>query len=119
MAILYPIFKKGDLILVSNYRGISLPDIRYKVFTALVMDWIRPYATDIVGKYQCGFKRRKSTIDHIQTTRQLAKKHCEYNKEIHLVFIDFKQASDSIDNNYVKFWDVLFIYQKYIDLICT
>lgn len=60
------------------------------MFTTLLMDQISPYATDIVEQYQCGLKKGKSTIDHIHTNRQLAKKHNEYNKKLHFVFIDFK-----------------------------
>lgn len=116
--ILCPIFKKGDPMLVSNYRGISLLDTGYKVFTSLLLERINPYATEIVGEYQCGFRKGKSTVDHIHTIRQLAEKHYEYNKDLHLVFIDFKQAYESINRK--ELWKVLRyldIPQKYIDLI--
>ncbi|KAL4104440.1 hypothetical protein QTP88_019741 [Uroleucon formosanum] len=105
-------------MLVSNYRGISLLDTGYKVFTSLLLERINPYATEIVGEYQCGFRKGKSTVDHIHTIRQLAEEHYEYNKDLHLVFIDFKQAYDSINRK--QLWKVLRcldIPQKYIDLI--
>jgi len=93
------IFKKGDPMLVLNYSGILLLDTGYKVFKTLLLERIRLYATEIVGKYQCGFRKGKSTVDHIHTIRQLAEKHYEYNKDLQLVFIDFKQAHDSINRN--------------------
>jgi len=117
-AIICPIFKKGDPMLVSNNRGISLLDTGYKVFTSLLLERISPYATEIVGKYQCGFRKGKSTIDHIHTIRQIAEKRYEYNEDLHLVFIDFKQAYDSINRE--ELWKVLRylgIPQKYINLI--
>jgi len=89
-AIVCPTFKKGDPMLVSNYRGISLLDTGYKVFTTLLMERINSYTIDIVGGYHCGFKKLKSTIDYIHTIRQLVEKHSEYNKDLHMVFIDFK-----------------------------
>jgi hypothetical protein len=99
------IFKKEYPMLVSNYRGISLLDTGYKVFTSLLLERISVYATEIVGEYQYGFRKRKSTIDHIHTIRHL-----------HLVFKDFKQAYDS--NNRDELWKVLRylgIPQKYIN----
>lgn len=40
---------------VSNYRGISLLDTGYKVFTTLLMERINSYVIEIVGEYQCDF----------------------------------------------------------------
>jgi hypothetical protein len=56
----------------------------------------KPYAKEIVGEYQCGFKPGKSTVDHMFRRRELIEKHYEYNKPLHLLFIDFRQAYDSI-----------------------
>jgi len=56
--------------------------------------WLIPYAKEIIGDHQCGFRRNRSTIDHIFCIRQiLKKKKWEYNEEVHQVFIDFKKAS--------------------------
>jgi len=38
-----------------------------------------------------------STTNHIHTIRQLMEKHYEYNKELHMLFVEFKQAYDSIN----------------------
>jgi hypothetical protein len=59
----------------------------------------------LIGEYQCGFRKGKSTIDHIFTLRQILSKHYGYNKNINLVFVDFKQAYDNIIRN--KLWNNL------------
>jgi REP element-mobilizing transposase RayT len=68
-AILCPIYKKGDPMLPENYRRIYLPHTRYKMLTTLIMELLNYYVTDIIGDYQCGFSKGKSTIDHIHTIR--------------------------------------------------
>lgn len=54
------------------------------------------YANDIIGDYQSGFMRGKSTIYPIYFVRQVLEKFYEYGKEVYLCFVDFKQAYDSI-----------------------
>ena len=47
--------------------------------------------------HQCGFRRSRSTIDHIFCICQiLERKKWEYNEEVHQIFIDFKKAYDSV-----------------------
>jgi len=99
MEIICPIFKKGDPVKVENYRGISLLDTRYKVLSLTILSRLEKYATDIIGEYQSEFIRGKSTTNHIFTIRQIMEKYYEYNKELHMVFVDFKQAYHSINRD--------------------
>ena len=39
-----------------------------------------PYAKEIIGDYQCGFRRNRSTTDHIFCIRQVLEKKWEYNE---------------------------------------
>ena len=55
-----------------------------------------PYAKEIIGDHQCGFRRNRSAIDHIFCIRQILEKKWEYNEEVHQLFIDFKKAYDSV-----------------------
>ncbi|KAL4113922.1 hypothetical protein QTP88_017474 [Uroleucon formosanum] len=105
MAIICPIFKKNDPKQVANYRGISLLDVGYKVLLSPLLGRLQKYAEEIIDSYQCGFRKGKSTTDHIFAIRQILEKHHEYNKDIHLVFVDFKQAYDNINCN--KLWTAL------------
>jgi sorting nexin-29 len=57
---------------------------------------LAPYAEEITGDHQCGFRRNRSTIDHIYSIRQILEKKWEYNEAIHQLFIDFKKAYDSV-----------------------
>jgi hypothetical protein len=57
------------------------------------------YMEDIVGNYQAGFRRNKSTTDQIFAMKQILEKCYEYDLDIHCIFIDFKQAFDSINRN--------------------
>jgi hypothetical protein len=65
MGIICPIFKKGDQFTYSNYRGIALLNVVYKVFSSMLNQRLKVIAELIVGEYQVGFHERKSTIDQI------------------------------------------------------
>lgn len=61
------------------------------------MKKLNPYVANIVGEYQCDFRKGKSTIDNTHTILHIVEKHYEYNNDLHLVFIDFKQVYNSIN----------------------
>lgn len=64
---------------------------------------MKPYVKEIMG--ECGFKQGKSTADHVFMLRQLTEKHLEYNKPLYLLFIDFKQAYNSIKRK--SLWKIM------------
>jgi hypothetical protein len=78
-SIIVPIHKKGDETDCNNYRGISLLPTTYKILSNILLSRLIPYAKEIIGNYQCGFRRNRSTTDHIFCIRQILKKKCEYN----------------------------------------
>jgi len=49
-----------------------------------------------MGDYQCGFRRNRSTTDHIFCIRQILEKKWENNEAVHQLFIYFKKAYVSI-----------------------
>ena len=79
--IIVPIHK-GDKRDCNNYRGISLLPTTYKILSNILLSRLAPYAKEIIGDHQCGFRRNRSTIDHI-FIRQMLEKKWEYNEEVH------------------------------------
>jgi len=53
---------------------------------------LTPYAKEIFGDHQCGFRGKRSATDHVFYIRQMLEKKCEYVETVHLLFIDFKKA---------------------------
>lgn len=95
-AIICPIHKKGDKLRCENYRGISLLSIGYKIFTTSIKNKLEPISERLLGEYQAGFRRERSTTDQLFTLKQLLEKCWERNVNIYQIFVDFKQAYDSI-----------------------
>jgi hypothetical protein len=52
--------------------------------------------TKLLGYYQCGFRRNRSTTDQNFYIYQILEKNWEYNGTVHQLFIDFKKAYDSV-----------------------
>ena len=83
----------------SNYRVITLLNVTYKVLSGTLYNRSAEYAEEILGDSQCGFRTNRSTIDHIFTIRQTQEKAYEYNIQLHNLYIDFKQALDSVNRS--------------------
>jgi hypothetical protein len=99
VAIIHPIHKKNDKTNCSNYRGISLLNVTYKVMAKIIAKRLTPYTEEILGDYQCGFRKTRTTTDHIFALRNIMEKCYEYNISLHQLFIDYKQAYDSVNRN--------------------
>jgi hypothetical protein len=58
------IYEKGDKRDRRTYSGISLLPTTYKILFHILLSWLTPYTEEIIGDHQCGFRRKRSTIDH-------------------------------------------------------
>jgi len=58
-SIIVPIYKKGDKTNCSIYRGISLLPTTYKTLYNILLSRLAPYAEEIIGDHQRGFRRKK------------------------------------------------------------
>jgi len=93
--ILCPIFKKGIGEECANYRGIMLLSIPYIILSILLLK--SQEAEKILNEYQCGFRNRKGTTDQIIIIMQIMEKSLEFNTDVYLLFIVYRQAFDSLN----------------------
>jgi hypothetical protein len=61
-SIIVPIYKKEDKRDCNNYRGISLLPTTYKILSNILLSNLIPYAEEVIGVHQCGFRHNRSTI---------------------------------------------------------
>ena len=94
-SVIVPIHKKGDKTECNNYRGISPLPVTYKILSNILLSRLIPYAEEIMGDDPCGFRRNRSTTDHIFCIRQILEKKWEH-EAVRQLFIDFKKAYDSV-----------------------
>lgn len=66
-SIIFPLFKKGDVNSVANYRGLSFIDCIGKIFSCLlnrrIGDWVNE--NNVITEFQAGFRKQYSTVDNI------------------------------------------------------
>jgi hypothetical protein len=68
----------------------------YKILSNILLVRFTPCVNEVIGDHQCEFRCNKSTTDQIFYIRQILEKKWEYNGTVHQLFIDFKEAYDSI-----------------------
>ena len=90
--IICPLHKKGDQLECTHYRGMTLLNVTYKVFSNILYTRLLPHVESKLGHYQAGFRPRKSMINQIFGLRQILEKIKEFRMSIHLIFVDFKSA---------------------------
>ena len=90
------LFKKKDKLCCDNYRGVSLLFHCGKVMTSVILQRIRQRTDDILSEAQAGFRAGRSTIDQLFTLRRLAETYSEFSRYLHVYYVDFQKAFDSV-----------------------
>lgn len=88
--------KKGSADECANYRGITLLGSTYKVVTTLLHNRLIEHTKENMSECQYGFIRGRSTVDAIHVVKQVMEKCHEHDIDIHLLFVDFRQAFDRV-----------------------
>ena len=96
-SVIVPLPKKGDLSLMTNYRGISLLSIAAKVYNKILLNRIRDEVDPILRKNQAGFHPGRSCAQQIHILRRVLEGFRDYQLPLVVTFIDFKKAFDSIN----------------------
>lgn len=120
IGIICPLHKKGDQLDCRNYRGITLLNTIYKIFSNILYNRLSYHTETLLGEYQSGFRPGRSTVDQIFVLRQILEKTHEFNIDTFHLFIDFKAAYDSILRN--KLYEAMNEFQipsKLIRLVKT
>jgi hypothetical protein len=68
----------------------------YKILSNILLARLTPYADEITGDHQCGFRHNRSTTVQIFYIQQILEKRWEFNGTVHQLFIEFKKAYVSV-----------------------
>jgi sorting nexin-29 len=68
-----------------------------------------PHTEETLGAYQHHFRSGRITTDNRFQSKLVLEKNDEFGLDVYLLFIDFKQAYDTVDGEYLyqifmKFW---------------
>ena len=99
------LFKKGKRDNCSNYRGISLLNSGYKIYTKIITQRFKTITEALLLEEQNGFRIGRSCIDNVFTIKQIIEKRREFNLETHMAFLDLEKAFDRVNRN--QLWQIL------------
>jgi len=71
----------------------------------ILLNRIKPYSREIIGESQSRFMPGRSTVNQIHTIKQEVEKSHEFDKDMYLLFVDFRQAYNSIHQN--ELWKIM------------
>jgi hypothetical protein len=71
-SIVIPIYIK-DKTDCNNCQGITVLSTAYKILSNILLATLIPYVNEIIGDHQCGFPRKRSSMDQIFFIRQVLK----------------------------------------------
>ena len=100
-----PIFKNGDPLMPSNYRGIAILSALSKLFNRILNDRLSKFICDnnLIDQKQIGFRKGSRTSDHMFMLKTLIDVYTRNNGKLFTCFVDFKKAFDSINHQFLLY----------------
>jgi hypothetical protein len=95
-SIVIPIYKKGDKTNPENYRGISLLNTCYKIYSRLLNNNLKTFTEQFTLEFQNGFSKGRTCIHGIFTLKLLIERRRKFNLETHIASLDFEKAFDMV-----------------------
>ena len=91
--------KSGSMNNPSNFRGISMLNTMYKIFSNIVFDkitrWVEEF--NILDESQNGFRRERAPVDNMFILQAMAQKYISKpGGRFYVLYVDFEKAFDSI-----------------------
>ena len=106
-AIISVIAKEGkDGTICSNYRPISVLNVDYRLFTAILARRMENILPEMISLDQTGFIKHRQTHDNIRRTLHIIQHIKEKKLEAAILGMDAEKAFDSVS------WDFLFRVMK-------
>lgn len=115
-AFLTPIPKKGNLMDITNYRGIAMQSVIPKLFDKVLTDRIYTSVKQAIPPNQHGFVKQRSTITNLFEISQFLHESIQHNERVDVIYFDFSKAFDVINYRILaaKLSRLAFPYQLFI-----
>lgn len=94
----FPVFKKGNKQIVSNYRGIAALCATSKLFELLVLEFLSHKFSRIIAPEQHGFMSKRSTSSNLVAYTSYIIEMIEKGYQTDGIYTDFSAAFDKIDH---------------------
>ena len=98
MAIVKPVFKKGNALDPNNYRPISLTCVICKMFESIIKNQLLLYLEggSIISRAQHGFLSKHSTTTNLLESLNDWTKSLESKQFVKVLYVDFEKAFDRV-----------------------
>ena len=96
-SVLSLIFKKGDRLLLKNYRPISLATTDYKIMAFVLAHRLQKVLDKIISTSQAGYVKKRFIGCNIRLIEDLLDYSENLNDEASIIFLDFQKAFDTIE----------------------
>ena len=93
-----PVFKKGDLADIKNYRPIAILSCPAKIFESIMYRFIYSYVCGKVTCRQHGFLKNKSTATNLCFITQFISESLDKKYQVDVVYTDFTKAFDQVSH---------------------
>ena len=99
-----PLFKKGNRKELKNYRPVSLLSVSGMILEKIVADQVEEFfeSNNLFGSYQCGFRKRKSTVSELLQLFHSIFEAKDGHREIALLMYDLSAAYDTVSHNLTR-----------------
>jgi ribonuclease HI len=95
------LYKDGSESAIGNYRPITLLQASYKLYSHILCSRATEFleARAVLSPAQYGFRAGRSTAHALFATTEAINTALKTNTELHVLYIDFKKAFDSIEHD--------------------